>query len=164
MQELELEKTSEQEDTLQGKYLTFSLGERDLYGMDIRYVTEIIGMKPITQVPEMPEYMKGIMNLRGKIIPIMDVRKRFGREEKAYDERTCIIVLNTDDFSIGLIVDRVDEVLTIQDEEISPLPDLKKGDHGYIKGIGKTEGRITLLLDCKKVLNGDELVEVNLQE
>lgn len=95
------------EDAMRGKYLTFSLGENDLYGMEIRYITEIIGIPSITQVPEMPEYIKGITNLRGKVIPVMDARLRFGKIEKPYDERTCIIVVDTGAFPIGLVVDSV---------------------------------------------------------
>lgn len=149
------------ETALQGKYLTFSLGEGELYGMEIRYITEIIGIQSITTVPEMPAYMKGITNLRGKVIPVMDARLRFHKAEKAYDERTCIIVLDTGQISIGLIVDRVDEVLTIPDEDIAPPPDFNKGGPGYIKGVGKVEGRIALLLECKRILSGDELAALN---
>lgn len=149
------------DDTLRGKYLTFSLGESNLYGMEIRFITEIIEIQSITEMPEMPVNMKGITNLRGKVIPVMDARLRFGKEEKAYDERTCIIVLDTGTLSMGLIVDSVNEVLTIQDADISTPPDMGRGDRGYIKGIGKAEGKITLLLDCQKLLSGDELTEVN---
>lgn len=140
------------EDALWGKYLTFSLGENDLYGMEIRYITEIISIPSVTQMPEMPEYMKGITNLRGKIVPVMDARLRFGKSEKPYDERTCIIVVDTGTLSIGLVVDRVDEVLLIPDRDISPSPDLGGGGHGYMKGIGKAGGKITLLLNARKFL------------
>ncbi len=148
------------EDTLKGKYLVFSVGEHELYGMEIRYVTEIIGMQAVTRVPEMPVYMKGIINLREKIIPIMDARLRFKKEERSYDEKTCIIVIDTGNISIGLIVDRVVEVLSLQDGDIAPPPDFSKGGRNYIMGVGKAGGSITLLLDCKKLLSDEELTEL----
>lgn len=146
----------EDEDTLKGKYLIFSMGN-ELYGMEIRHITEIIGIQPITEVPEMPEYVKGVTNLRGKIIPVMDARLRFKKAVREYDGRTCIIVLDTNDISIGLIVDSVAEVLTMQDEDIAPPPEINKSGHKYIKGIGKAGGSVKLLLDCKKLLTDDEL-------
>jgi len=103
---------TEDEDTLRGKYLIFSMGD-EFFGMEIRYITEIIGIQPITEVPEMPEYVKGVTNLRGKIIPVMDARLRFKKALREYDDRTCIIVVETGDVSIGLIVDSVAEVLTL---------------------------------------------------
>ena len=147
--------TEQEEDTLKGKYLIFSMGS-ELYGMEIRYITEIIGIQPITEVPEMPEYVRGITNLRGKIIPVMDARLRFKKAVREYDDRTCIIVIDTNDISIGLIVDSVAEVLTMQDEDIAPPPDINKGGHKYIKGVGKAGGSVKLLLDCQKLLTDDE--------
>lgn len=146
---------AEDEDTLKGKYLIFEMGS-ELYGMEIRYITEIIGVQPITEVPEMPEYVKGITNLRGKIIPVMDARLRFKKEERAYDEKTCIIVLSADAATAGLIVDGVAEVLTLRDEDISPPPEMSRGGHQYVKGIGKTGESVKLLLDCAKLLGDDE--------
>lgn len=99
--------------------------------------------------------------MRGKVVPVMDARLRFGKTEKPYDERTCIIVVDTGVLSIGLVVDSVDEVLSMQDEDVAPPPDLGRGGHGYIKGIGKAEGKIALLLDAQKLLSYNELIEVN---
>jgi len=147
---------TEDEDTLKGKYLIFAMGN-ELYGMEIRYITEIIGIQPITEVPEMPEYVKGVTNLRGKIIPVMDARLRFKKEARDYDGRTCIIVLDTNDITIGLIVDGVSEVLPMKDEDIAPPPEVGKGGHKYIKGIGKAGGSVKLLLDCQKLLTDDEV-------
>ncbi len=147
---------TEDEDTLKGKYLIFKLGN-ELYGMEIRYITEIIGLQPITEVPEMPDYVKGITNLRGKIIPVMDARLRFKKPEREYDDRTCIIVLDTNDISIGLIVDGVSEVLAIQDDDIAAPPEISKNGNRYIKGIGKAGGSVKLLLDCQKLLTDEEL-------
>lgn len=141
----------QEEDTLKGKYLIFSVGN-DVYGMEIRYVIEIIGIQPITKVPDMPEYVTGVINLRGKIIPVMDARLRFKKEVREYDNRTCIIVLDTDDITVGLIADSVSEVLDMGDGDVEPLPEVKRGGHEYIMGIGKAGGSIKLLLDCKKLL------------
>ncbi len=146
----------ENEDTLTGKYLIFTLGE-ELYGMEIRYITEIIGIQPITEVPEMPAYVKGVTNLRGSIIPVMDARLRFKKAEREYDDRTCIIVLDTNAVSVGLIVDSVAEVLTLREDEIAPPPEVGRGAHKYIQGIGKSEGKVILLLDSQRLLSDDEL-------
>ncbi|NLP18898.1 MAG: purine-binding chemotaxis protein CheW [Firmicutes bacterium] len=148
------------EDTLKGKYLIFTM-DQELYGMEIRYITEIIGIQPITEVPEMPAYVKGVTNLRGKIIPVMDARLRFKKPEREYDDRTCIIVLDTNDISVGLIVDSVVEVLTIEEEDIAPPPEIRKGGHRYIKGIGKAGDTVKLLLDCAKLLTDDEVDALN---
>ncbi|MDI9493606.1 MAG: chemotaxis protein CheW [Bacillota bacterium] len=145
------------EETQKGRFLTFSLDE-EVYGIEIQHVTEIIGMQTITRVPEVPEYVKGIINLRGKIIPVIDVRLKFGREPMEYNERTCIIVIDINDVSVGLIVDKVDEVLTIEEGGISPPPASKTGfENRYIKGIGKAGGKVQLLLDCEKLLKSDEM-------
>jgi purine-binding chemotaxis protein CheW len=146
----------ENEETLKGKYLIFSMGDEH-YGIEIRYITEIIGIQPITQVPEMEEYVKGVTNLRGKIIPVMDARLRFKKAEREYDSRTCIIVLDTNDVSVGLIVDSVAEVLTLDEGDIAPPPDINRSGRKYIKGIGKTEDGVKLLLDCQRLLTDDEV-------
>lgn len=146
----------ENEDTQKGRFLTFTLGKED-YGIEIKYVTEIIGIQPITQVPELPDYLKGIINLRGKIIPVMDVRLRFRKEPLNYTDRTCIIVIDINDTSIGLIVDTVSEVASIDDEDIMPPPNSKTGfNNKYVKGIGKLGNEVKLLLDCGKILSEDE--------
>lgn len=145
------------EDTQKGRFLTFVLGEES-YGIDIKYVTEIIGLQPVTAVPELPDYIQGIINLRGKIIPVMDVRLRFKKPFKDYNDRTCVVVIDIEEISIGLIVDRVSEVLTIPDEEIVPPPEINKMGNKYIKGIGKVGNEVKLLLDCYKLL-GEEDIE-----
>ncbi|NMA91982.1 MAG: purine-binding chemotaxis protein CheW [Firmicutes bacterium] len=151
--------TEQEEDTLKGKYLIFSMGN-ERYGLEIRHVTEIIGIQPLTAVPGMPNYIKGITNLRGKIIPVMDARLRFKKAAREYDDRTCIIVLNSDAISIGLIVDSVSEVLAIDDKDIVPPPAIGKGDHQYIKGIGKAGESVKLLLDCRKLLTYSEISSI----
>jgi purine-binding chemotaxis protein CheW len=156
MKEEIVQELYEEEDTQKGKFLTFSLG-KESYGIEILYVTEIVGIQPITQVPELPEYIKGIINLRGKIIPVMDVRLRFKKTSVDYNDRTCIVVIDIKDISIGMIVDTVAEVLSIPEHEIVPPPDINKGGKKYIKGIGKTGSEVTLLLDCEKLLEEDEV-------
>lgn len=144
-----------EEDTQKGRFLTFSI-EKETYGIEIMFVTEIIGIQPITEIPELPEYVKGIINLRGKIIPVMDVRLRFKKEPRKYNDRTCVIVIDIEEISIGLIVDSVSEVLTINEEEIVPPPDVHKSGNKYIKGIGKVGTEVKLLLDCEKLINRDD--------
>lgn len=149
------------EDTQKGRYLTFSLG-RETYGIEIKYVTEIIGIQTITEIPQLPEYVKGIINLRGKIIPVMDVRLRFRKEPREYNDRTCVIVVDINDISIGLIVDNVAEVLTILDEDIVEPPKMNNGTNNkYIKNIGKVGESVKLLLDCEKLLSEDELEDLS---
>ena len=150
-----IQEMSEQEDTQKGKFLTFTLGSES-YGIEIKFVTEIIGIQPITEVPELPEYIRGIINLRGKIIPVMDVRLRFKKAFREYNDRTCVVVIDIEDVSIGLIVDSVSEVLSIQDSEIVAPPDMSKGGNRYIKGIGKVGNDVKLILDCDKLLSKEE--------
>ncbi|PKM60746.1 MAG: chemotaxis protein CheW [Firmicutes bacterium HGW-Firmicutes-4] len=147
--ELELE---EDDETEEGKYLTFTL-DNEAYGLEITYVTEIIGIQKITEVPELPEYVKGIMSLRGQIIPVVDVRLRFGKPHRDYDERTCVIVVELADITVGLIVDGVAEVVAIPAEEIVPHPDLDETDsRQFVRGIGKVGPAVKLILDCQKLL------------
>ena len=126
----------EEEDTQKDKYLTFSLGD-EVYGIDIRVVIEIIGIQKITNVPEVPDYVRGIINLRGKIIPVVDMRLRFRREYREYTDRTCVIVVEINGVLIGLIVDGVSEVLDIAEKNVVPPPDLRASQNKYIRGIGK---------------------------
>lgn len=144
------------EDTQKDKFLTFMLG-KEFYGIEIRHVTEIIGIQPITEVPELPEYIRGIINLRGKIIPVVDVRLRFKKTFKEYNDRTCIIVINIDDLSAGLIIDSVSEVIIIPESDIVAPPDINKTGNSFIKGIGKVDNDIKMLLDCQKLLNEDDV-------
>ena len=154
------------EDTQKGKYLTFSIGTEN-YGLEIKYVIDIIGIQSITEIPDQPHYVKGVINLRGKIIPTMDIRLRFNKESRDYDGRTCIIVVEINDLSVGVIVDRVLEVLEIKSDDIS-LPPKYGGEYQnrYIAGIGKFNENepAIMLLDCNKLLNDDEAVEVGLSE
>jgi len=147
------------EDTLHGKYLTFLL-DQECYGMEISYITDIIQMQPIATLPEVKRYVKGIINLRGEIIPVMDVRLRFGKPEIAYTERTCVIVARTGALCVGLIVDSVCEVIQIRDESISLPPRINGSSNRFIKSIGKVDKEIKLLLDFEKLVADDELEAV----
>lgn len=139
------------------KYLTFSV-DKEVFGLDIRHVDDIIGIQDITLVPEQPEYIKGVINLRGKIIPTMDVRVRFKKEERDYDDRTCIVVLNMHNTSVGVIVDRVVEVLDIDEDQIAEPPRFSdEYQSHYISGIGKINDDIAMLLDCNKLLNYEQI-------
>lgn len=144
------------EDTLTDRYLTFYINKQ-LYAVEIRHITEIIGIQKITKVPNIKPFVKGIINLRGIIVPIINVRKRFRLNEVEYDERTCIIVVNYDDVEIGLIVDEVADVINIPFEELSPPPETNKGNESrYIQAMAKISGKITILLDIEKVLYDSE--------
>lgn len=143
------------EDTQRGKFLTFLL-EDEVFGIEIKYVTEIIGIQPITEVPDVPEYVKGIINLRGKIVPVIDMRVKFGKEPAEYNDRTCIVVTEGEETVVGLIVDNVADVLTIADENIVPPPDYHNDSQKrYIKGIGKCGNDIKLLIDCEMLMKGE---------
>lgn len=145
----------------EGKYLTFSLANEE-YGLGILKVREIIGMMPITPVPKTPDYVKGVINLRGKVIPVLDLRLKFSMDEKEYNERTTIIVVEieyaSETVSIGIVVDSVSEVLNIQEEEVEDTPTFgSKMDTQYILGMAKLDGGVKILLDIDLVLNNQEL-------
>ena len=145
------------EDMMRGRFLTFAVGE-EAFGIEIRLVKEIIGIQPINTLPDVPEYIRGVINLRGKIIPVIDMRLKFRKKPIDYTDRTCIIVVDMDDFSVGLIVDQVSEVVSMDSEDIVPPPDKRTGiQNKYIQGIGKASGEVKLLLDCEKLFMGNEI-------
>jgi len=146
-----LEQEIFEEDTLANKFLNFRV-DSSTYGIELRNVTEIIGIQPITPVPDVPDYIRGVINLRGSITPVMDVRLRFKKGFKEYNDRTCVIVINIHGKSLGMIVDSVSEVITIPETEIVPPPEMGKEDK-FIKGVGKVGNEVVLLLDCEKILN-----------
>jgi purine-binding chemotaxis protein CheW len=149
----------------EGKYLTFSLAGEE-YGIGILKVKEIIGMMAITTVPRTPAFVKGVINLRGKVIPVVDLRLKFGMQEMAYTERTCIIVAETRGEGgavlIGIVVDSVSEVLNIKGNDVEETPTFgAKLDTDYILGMAKMNGGVKILLDIDKVLSGDEMIILN---
>lgn len=144
-----------------GKHLTFFLGKED-YGIPILQVREIIGMMEITEVPKTPEYIKGVVNLRGKIIPIMDLRSKFGMESIEYTERTCIIVvevnINETKRPMGIVVDMVSEVVDIEENEIETAFDYgAKAEEDFLAGIGKVKEKVIMILKIDKILNTEEM-------
>ncbi len=145
----------------EGKYLTFSLGGEE-YGIGILQVKEIIGMMSITSVPRTPDFVKGVINLRGKVIPVVDLRLRFSMPEADYTDRTCIIVVemigNSGEFITGIVVDSVSEVLNIRGEEIEPPPSFGTSlNTEYILGMAKLEGGVKILLEIDKVLSAGDI-------
>ena len=139
-------------DAQKNKFLSFRIGDEE-YAIPISFIIEIISMLKITEVPQTPEYIKGVINLRGKVIPIMDVRIRFNMAPREYDERTCIIVVNHDDNAVGLVVDRVSEVLDIQPENIDASPQVSNDPgRGFIEGMGKVNEQIKMIIDLNALL------------
>lgn len=142
-----------------GKYLTFKLADQE-YGLEILKVREIMGLIDITAVPQMPHYMKGVINLRGKTIPTIDLRLKFGLAEAEHTEQTCIIVVDVGR-EIGILVDTVSEVLDIAGDNIDPPPVMNDGaDTSFILGMGKVGDAVKILLDIDKVLTAGELADV----
>ena len=149
------------EDTMHGRFLTFCVGQ-EVFGIEIRVVKEIIGLQHINTLPEVPAYIRGVINLRGRVIPVIDMRLKLKKEEADYTDRTCIIVIETQQISAGLIVDQVAEVLSIGEENICPPPELGKGvSSRYINGIGKVDGQVKLLLDCEMLFDSEETVIIS---
>lgn len=141
------------------KYVTFKSGN-EYFGLKIEYVNEIIVFQEITEIPESEDYIKGLINLRGKIIPVIDVRVRFKQEPFPYNDRTCIIVIRYKDTVVGLIVEKIAEVVEIQEENILPSPTVGKADKAqnkYVYAIGKVGDSVKLLLDPDKLLNDEDL-------
>lgn len=145
----------------ENKYLTFWT-DNELFGIPISDVVQIISMQGITPLPDFPEYAKGVINLRGDIIPVIDIRIRFGKPEVDYTDNTCIIVTNIEDSFMGFIVDAVDEVTDLDEDSISPPPKVSKDiTNRYLTGIGQIGDKVVLLLDVAKILSEDEMAEVH---
>lgn len=141
----------------EGKYLTFVLGGEE-YGLEILKVREIIGVMDITSVPQTPVFVKGVINLRGKVIPVIDLRLKFGMEEAQPTDETCIIVVDIGGSLIGIFVDTVSEVLDVTADQIEPPPSFGSAiDTAFILGMGKIKGKVKILLDIDKVLSAEEL-------
>lgn len=155
------------DDTQKGKFMTFQTG-KEYFGISISYVNEIIQMQPITAIPEVQDYIKGLINLRGKIIPVIDVRLRFKMEPVEYTDRTCIIVIDVKSMTIGLIVEKIAEVDTVLDDDIVPPPTLGHRDseqNKYVYGLARTGDSVKLLLDPEKLIRDEDLQAISeLQE
>lgn len=149
------------DDIQSGKYLVFLI-DNGSYGIEIRYVTEIISMQPVNTLPEAPAYIKGVINLRGRIIPVIDMHLRLNRKEAVYSDRTCIVVIENKRLCAGLVVDRVSDVLKIDNKDIAPPPDLNIcGAQKYLSGIGKADDGVKLLLNCDKLFDCSEMDSIN---
>ncbi|MGE4275683.1 MAG: chemotaxis protein CheW [Lawsonibacter sp.] len=145
---------------LEHKYLTFLLDE-SLFGLPITDVVQIIGLPQFTQVPEYPKYMRGVIDLRGNIVPLVDVRLRFGKPEQDFGPRTCVIIANIQGRGFGFIVDEVDEVASIAPELVSPPPKLSQdGSTHYLTGIARLGSKIILLLNPSHILSDQEFTDL----
>ncbi len=153
--------------TLQYKYLVFRLDSEE-YALEARHVSEIVGMQHITVVPNLDRHIRGVINLRGKVIPVLDVRLRFGLEEQQYNDRTCVVITQHEDYgTTGLIVDAVVEVADIHEEQIAPPPKTMKGNRShYIQGMAKHGEKVRMILHLFAVLDDAEAqsLQVALEE
>jgi purine-binding chemotaxis protein CheW len=145
----------------EGKYLTFVLGKEE-YGLEILKVREVIAYTDITLIPKTPSYIKGVVNLRGQVIPVVELRVRFGMEPTEVNDQTAILIVKTTqkgrETDIGLIVDRMEKVLEIGYADIEDVPPFGVGvDVTYVLGLGKVNESVMMLLDIDKILSGDEL-------
>ncbi|MDE7444920.1 MAG: chemotaxis protein CheW [Lachnospiraceae bacterium] len=159
MQIQETRADSSERDAQKGMYMTFKSGN-EYFGLKIQYVSEIIQFQAITAIPETEDYIKGLINLRGKVIPVIDVRLRFRQQPFEYNDRTCIIVINVKSMLVGLIVEKIAEVVDINEENILPPPTIGRTDkvqNKYVYGIGKVGNSVKLLLDPDKLLNDEDL-------
>ncbi|MBP3568030.1 MAG: purine-binding chemotaxis protein CheW [Lachnospiraceae bacterium] len=143
------------------KYVTFKSGN-EYFGLKIEYVNEIIVYQEITEIPESDDYIKGLINLRGKIIPVIDVRVRFKQEPMEYTDRTCIIIVNVNDIVVGLIVEKIAEVVEIKEEDILPPPSIviggdEKVQNKYVYAIGKVGDSVKLLVDPDRILKDEDI-------
>jgi len=155
---------SQKVDHRAGKYLTFQLGNEE-FAVQVLRVREIMGIQEITAVPQTPDYVKGVINLRGKVIPVVDLRLKFGLPEIEYTQRTCIIVAQIENrgskLLIGIIVDCVSEVLTLQPSDIEDTPDFGSGvETPYLLGMAKIKGKVKILLDIDMVLTTQEVMSL----
>lgn len=154
-----LDEDAQNEDAQKGKFMTFQTG-KEFFGISISYVNEIIGVQPITAVPEVDDYIKGLINLRGKIIPVIDVRVRFKMEPVEYTDRTCIIVISVKSMLIGLIVEKIAEVDTIKEDDIMPPPSLghrEREQNKYVYGLARTGDVMKLLIDPERLIRDEDL-------
>lgn len=147
------------------KFLTFVLGEEN-YAIPILKVKEIIGMMDITTVPRLPDFIKGVINLRGQIIPVIDLRLKFGLKERVYDDRTSIIVMELVSENItrtsGIVVDTVQEVLDIDSKDIEPPPQYGTDvDQAFLTGLGKVDDKVIMLLNVDKILSTGEMQDID---
>ncbi len=142
-------------DEMENMYLNVYIGQ-EVYGIEIRYVLQILGLPEINAMPEMPMYMKGFINIRGNVIPVVSMRERFGQFEDPYTERTCVVIVQVGEREIGLIVDAIKETITIEPEKISPQPTTTREGTVYIIGVAQLEGNdVSRLIDVQKLFDAN---------
>ncbi len=142
---------------MENMFLNFFVGN-EVYGVEIRYVLQIVGMQDINPMPEMPPYMKGFINLRGSVIPIVSMRERFGQMDEPYTDRHCIVIVGVGNREIGLIVDAIKETITIEPDRISPQPSTSEvGDNSFVIGIAQLgAGQVSILISAQKLFSAYE--------
>lgn len=140
---------TEVNDDLVGRYLSFNIGE-SLYGIELQYIIEIVSLEQITVVPSLPRYILGIMNLRGKVVPVIDIRLKLNQEQRPFDEKTCIVITQINEMQVGLIVDSVAEVLSSAQAEQMVPPDMPASGDNYIHSIMHIDSKVVLCLDCER--------------
>ncbi|MCM1266902.1 MAG: chemotaxis protein CheW [Bacteroidales bacterium] len=149
----------EETDSQKGMFMIFQAG-KEFFGISISYVNEIIAMQSIAPIPDVEDYIKGLINLRGKIVPVIDIRTRFKMEPVAYTDRTCIIVIDVKETTIGLIVEKLAEVDTIAEDSIAPPPSLGRKEHEhskYVYGLARTGDSVKLLIDPEKLIRQEDV-------
>lgn len=148
------------EDSLENKFLIFALDDKD-YGISVTYVTEIIGMQNISEIPEVPYYIRGVTSLRNRVIPILDVRKRFQMDAKEDGDRTCLVILQIKDTPLALVVDNVREVITIPPESMEKAPNFGEDPASrFISNLAKINNRVKILVDVPKLLKEEEFIRI----
>lgn len=161
--DLDAEFLDDEEDTMEGVYLTFAIENR-VCGLEVQDVIEIVGLPPITEVPDMPEFVRGIINLRGKVIPVLEMRRRFLMPDRPHDDRTCVIIVNLHERLTGLIVDQVREVVRIRDEDIEVAPRVGDGNGSrFIKSVGKIGSVVVLIMALHKLLSDNDAEQLQAQ-
>lgn len=146
----------------ENQYVVFKLGKEE-YGIDIMNVREIVQYQESVKVPNSPDFIEGIINFRGKVIPIVCLKKRFGMKDRAIDANTRIIVINLNDKQIGFLVDEASQTVRLDDSNIDPTPDIIAGiERKYITGVGKPDNRLIILIDLEKVLTEDEKEKIDM--
>ena len=146
-----LRQVQDGDDSQKDLFLTFHVNGEN-YGLEIGQVVEIVGSQNITAVPDLPDYLKGVVNMRGLVLPVMDVRLRFGMSERDFDNRTCLIFVCVENNTVGLLVDRVNDVVAIPITQIEPAPAVRDGQPRYLKGMGKVGNSVNLLINTKELL------------
>jgi purine-binding chemotaxis protein CheW len=156
----EWELEEEEEDSIENKFLIFCLEDRD-YGIPIHYVTEIIGVQEISEVPEVPSFIIGVTSLRNKVVPIMDVKKRFGLDAHIFGDRDCLIILQLENLPLAMLVESVKEVITVDPASLEPAPHFGNApENRFVANLANVGDKVKLLLDIPKLLRENDIASV----